>query len=104
MIILGVILVIIGLLVAPLKILLTIGVIVHVVGLILNIVPLGTLLAGTHPARTPPRRDELLRRAGPPTAEPAARPPQQPWDFLAVTGVFAGPARAQANLHVGLPE
>lgn len=41
MIVLGIILVIVGLVVASLKILLTIGVILLVVGLVLNFVPVG---------------------------------------------------------------
>jgi hypothetical protein len=41
MIILGIILIIVGLLVASLKILLTIGIILLVIGLILNFVPIG---------------------------------------------------------------
>lgn len=41
MIVLGVILIIVGLLVASLKVLLTIGVILLVVGLVLNLVPIG---------------------------------------------------------------
>ena len=41
MIVLGVILIIVGLVVASLKILLTIGIILLVVGLILNFVPIG---------------------------------------------------------------
>lgn len=41
MIILGIILVIVGLVVASLKILLTIGIILLVVGLVLNFVPIG---------------------------------------------------------------